>query len=78
MRMRHAELRPADRTGLLGMGTLACPRCDAPVVLPTGRARPHEALACPVCDHAGAVRDFLSLRAPVRPARVVVRLVGLR
>ena len=75
MTIRHVELRPADRTGLLGMGTLACPQCDAPVALTTRRARPDEALECPVCGHAGAVRDFLSMRAPVRPARVLVRIV---
>ena len=32
-------------------------------------------LACPVCRHGGRVRDFLSLAAPARPARVAVRVV---
>jgi hypothetical protein len=36
---------------------------------------PADAIACPVCDRAGAVRDFLSLAAPSRPARVEVRVV---
>ena len=36
---------------------------------------PADGLACPVCDHAAAVRDFLSLSQPTRPARVLVRLV---
>jgi hypothetical protein len=31
-------------------------------------------LACPECSHAGAVRDFLSLAPPTRPARVAVRV----
>jgi hypothetical protein len=62
------------RTGHLAGGTLACPRCDAPVALarPLTPAAP---LACPYCGHAGALRDFLSLTAPTRPARVVVRVV---
>jgi hypothetical protein len=36
---------------------------------------PSDALGCPVCSHAGAVRDFLSLADPTRPARVDVRVV---
>jgi hypothetical protein len=36
---------------------------------------PADPLGCPFCGHAGSVRDFLSLRAPSRPARVVVRVV---
>jgi hypothetical protein len=31
-------------------------------------------MACPFCAHAGAVRAFLSLEPPTRPARVVVRV----
>jgi hypothetical protein len=34
-------------------------------------------IACGFCRHAGAVRDFLSLAEPTRPARVVVRVRGL-
>ena len=63
------------RTGHLASGTLACPRCDAPVAPGDGRLSPAEPLACPFCSHAGAVRDFLSLAAPSRPARVEVRVV---
>ena len=54
-------------------GTLACPSCDAPVAL-SGPVRPSAALSCPYCGVEGAVRDFLSLGAPTRPARVVVRV----
>jgi hypothetical protein len=63
-----------SRGALLGEGTLACPRCDVPVAL-DGPAAPSHALDCPYCGHDGAVRDFLSLAAPSRPARVVVRVV---
>jgi hypothetical protein len=35
---------------------------------------PAEPLACPFCGESGAVRDFLSLTPPSRPARVVVRV----
>jgi hypothetical protein len=69
------EIRPADGAWRLGTGTLACPRCDAPVALAGGHVGPADRLGCPFCDHAGAVREFLSLAAPTRPARVEVRLV---
>lgn len=69
------EERLAARTSVLAAGTLACPRCDAPV-LPSRPLGPAEALSCPYCRHAGAVRDFLSLTAPARPARVQVRVVS--
>jgi hypothetical protein len=36
---------------------------------------PADPLACPYCGRDGVVRDFLSLAAPSRPARVVVRVV---
>jgi hypothetical protein len=61
----------------LADGTLACPRCDAPVALDRPLA-PSAALACPFCGHAGALREFLSLAAPSRPARVVVRVLTPR
>lgn len=73
---RH-EMRRDRRTTHLATGTLACPQCDAPVAPPRAVA-PQEAFACPVCAHAGAVRDFLSLAAPTRPARVDVRIVPRR
>ena len=66
------------RSGHLATGTLACPLCDAPVALATGFAGPADALGCPYCDHSGAVRDFLSLAAPSRPARVAVRVIRRR
>ena len=69
---RQEEIRKSHSTRLAG-GTLACPSCDAPV-MPIGRMTPADALACPYCSHAGAVRDFLSLGAPTRPARVEVHV----
>lgn len=65
------RIRHSDR---LASGTLACPACDAPVS-PVGRMSPAASLGCPFCGHGGAVRDFLTLGAPTRPARVVVRVV---
>jgi hypothetical protein len=69
------EHRPAAGAWRLAAGTLACPRCDAPVALGRARVAPADPLGCPYCDHGAAVRDFLSLTAPSRPARVEVRLV---
>ena len=68
------EERRVARSGHLASGTLACPECDAPVA-PLGAMSPADAIGCPLCDHAGAVRDFLSLTQPNRPARVEVRVV---
>lgn len=75
---RAADVRLERRRGhaaRLAGGTLACPRCDAPVAPGPGTVAPADGLGCPFCRHAGAVRDFLSLAAPVRPARVEVRVV---
>ncbi len=69
------EERRRRRNGQLGVGTLACPRCDAPVALGGGPASPADPLGCPFCRHGGAVRDFLSLAPPSRPARVELRVV---
>ena len=70
------EERRTTRSGVLAVGTLACNRCDAPVA-PTARTMsPCDTLTCPFCDHTAAVRDFLSLIPPSRPARVRVRVVG--
>jgi hypothetical protein len=71
------EERRTLRPGHVATGSLACPRCDAPVGLgaPTG---PAASLGCPFCGHAGALREFLSLAAPARPARVAVRVVSAR
>ena len=68
------EERTVTTSTRLGTGTLACPRCDAPVAI-AGAVSPAEPLGCPFCRHAGAVRDFLSLAPPTRPARVEVRVV---
>jgi hypothetical protein len=64
--------------GHLASGTLACPRCDAPVAPGAGHFSPADSLGCPYCGHAAAVRDFLSLSQPTRPARVVVRVIRRR
>ena len=71
------EERRRARTTHVASGSLACPGCDAPVAL-VGPAAPADGLACPYCSHAGAVRDFLSLAVPTRPARVDVRIVAGR
>jgi DNA-directed RNA polymerase subunit RPC12/RpoP len=70
----HAE-QQAGRSARLAAGTLACPRCDAPVALMAERVSPSDALECPLCRHRAAVRDFLSLAVPSRPARVQVRVL---
>jgi hypothetical protein len=69
----HEEHRLA-RSRLLATGTLACPRCDAPVSPGSQSLSPAEPLGCPFCGHGAAVRDFLSLATPTRPARVEIRL----
>ena len=69
--------RRAARDGLLGIGTIACARCDAPVGIGPGPIAVTGTLTCPYCGHHGAAREFLSLRPPTRPTRVEVR-VALR
>ena len=71
------EERRAARTTRMATGTLACPECDAPVAL-AGPVAPAAPLRCPFCAHTGAVRDFLSLAPPPRPARVEIRVVARR
>lgn len=68
------ELRPARNTTELATATMACPECDAPV-MPAGPVHPADLAMCPFCGTTGAVRDFLTLEDPARPARVVVRVV---
>jgi hypothetical protein len=68
------EERRVERSTRMATGTLACPRCDAPIA-PAGPLAPADRLGCPYCLHRGAVRDFLSLAEPTRPARVEVRVV---
>jgi DNA-directed RNA polymerase subunit RPC12/RpoP len=70
------EVRYDARSGRLATGTLACPECDAPVALGERRLSPDHPLGCPYCGHAAALRDFLSLAEPTRPARVEVRVVA--
>ena len=70
------EEHRVGRARRLATGTLACPRCDAPVAPAPGGMGPADPLGCPFCGHPGAVRDFLSLGEPTRPARVVVRVVS--
>jgi hypothetical protein len=64
------------RTRVLGVGTLACPRCDAPVAPGPRGLSPAEPFMCPYCWHDAAVRDFLSLSSPSRPARVEIVIRG--
>ena len=69
------EERKVGRSWHLAVGTIACPRCDAPVALGPRQLAPADALDCPYCDHRAAARDFLSLASPTRPARVEVRVL---
>lgn len=71
----YEELGRATRTQTLASGTLACPRCDAPVALAGVTVAPADPIGCPFCLHEARVRDFLSLGEPTRPQRVAVRLV---
>jgi hypothetical protein len=74
-RLGRVDAEP--RAGLvqtLGEGTLACPDCDVPVLM-AGTHRPHDPIGCGYCGRTGALRDFLSLAAPTRPARVEVRVL---
>ena len=67
----HEEHRLRSR--VMATGSLACPRCDAPVS-PARALTPAEPLLCPFCLYDGAVRDFLSLAQPTRPAYVEIRI----
>jgi hypothetical protein len=71
-RIEWLEQRPGS-TLHLATGSLACPECDAPVAPAPGTSTPADPLACGYCGLGGAVRDFLSLAQPTRPARVEVR-----
>ena len=70
-RTEWLEIRPGWSTEV-ATGSLACPECDAPVAAPPGRSGLGVPLACGYCGRAGAVRDFLSLEQPTRPAHVVL------
>jgi hypothetical protein len=73
----HHELRRSIASREVATGTLACPDCDAPVLPHVGGMSPADPLSCAFCEHAGFVRDFLSLGEPTRPTHVVVRVRGL-
>jgi hypothetical protein len=66
------EERRSWRSGFVGTGSLACPRCDAPAPLLSEPAGPTSLLGCPYCEHTGAVRDFLTFGEPLRAPRVNV------
>jgi hypothetical protein len=68
------EERRRGASAVVCAGTLACRHCDAPVVAGDRGLSLTDRLTCPFCGHWGPVRDFLSLAAPTRPARVVVRV----
>jgi hypothetical protein len=68
------EQRRLGHTGVLGAGSIACPRCDAPVSIGTEPRSPAATLSCPYCRLAAPLREFLSLATPTRPARVVVQV----
>jgi hypothetical protein len=70
----HEEERRVARSTRVATGTLACPRCDAPIALTAGPVSPANSLSCPFCSHYAPVREFLSLAPPSRPARVEVRI----
>jgi hypothetical protein len=74
----HEERRRAMRTDRLGVGTLACSRCDAPIAIGSEPLALTARLTCPFCGTDGPLRDFLSLAVPTRPARVVVRVAVAR
>jgi hypothetical protein len=75
--VEHVERRRATREGIVSEGTLACPRCDAPVSPGADGLSVASRLCCPYCAHGGPLREFLSLARPTRPAHVRVR-VALR
>jgi hypothetical protein len=68
------EKRQSIRSTVLGVGTLACDRCDAPIAVGDRPLLLSDQLTCPFCRRQAAARDFLSLRRPTRPARVFVRV----
>ncbi|WP_259312109.1 hypothetical protein [Capillimicrobium parvum] len=70
------EHRRVAHSTRLGVGTLACPVCDAPVAIGMDRLAPADAMRCPFCAHHAPVREFLSLGEPTRPTRVEVRVIA--
>ena len=74
----HEERRRTVDSRTIAAATLACARCDAPVALAPGGHAPAAPLTCPFCAHRAPLREFLSLAAPIRPARVLVKLRAVR
>ena len=74
---REAPMVEEDRRRVagdtLGHGTLACPGCDAPLAL-AGPSSAAAATECPFCGHRATLGSFVSLAAPTRPTRVIVRV----
>jgi len=68
------EVRHDERTTRMAAATLACPACDAPVLLTAPAMAPTDALGCGFCGHEGPLRDFLSLAEPTRPTHVEVHV----
>jgi hypothetical protein len=68
------EDRRQSADEFLGTGTLACPRCDAPVGIGPEPLSVRSSLSCPFCAHQAPLRHFLSLEPPTRPTRVIVRV----
>ncbi len=68
------EWERKSRSTVLGVGTLACDRCDAPVAAGPEPLHLTDVISCPFCDRRAPVRAFLSMTVPTRPARVVVRV----
>jgi hypothetical protein len=74
--LETVEERRSTRTRKLGSGTIACPVCDAPIAFAGASMKPRDPLSCPVCLHAGTVREFLSLAQPTRPTKVAIYVVA--
>jgi hypothetical protein len=72
-----SERREGVSSWRLAGATLACPSCDAPVLVGLEPVSPRDQMSCAFCRHAAAVRDFLSLAQPTRPTRVAVWVRGL-
>ena len=70
-RTEYLEIRPSP-SSVVTTGTMACPGCDAPVSPPAGRSPLSAQVDCPYCGRGGAIRDFLSIDQPTRPAHVVL------
>jgi hypothetical protein len=71
----HEEIRDTRRSSQFAVGTLACERCDAPVSPGESPRRLTDPLTCPFCAHRAPLREFLTVGAPTRPARVILRVV---